>query len=118
MVAWMTHKKETGKILLRILFSSKKLFPPIPFILTITAGMIIFLVIQSSLHSTLLFRERKDWLIPARNELYSLKNEELLNRIYPHILNINRKEFRHRLEFLKRQKLSVFKDHNFQVKKE
>jgi len=82
------------------------------FILLTIAGMIIFLVIQSSLHSTLLFRERKDWLIPARSELYSLKNEELLNRIYPHILSIDRKEFRHRLEFLKRQKLSVFKDHN------
>jgi len=74
------------------------------------AGMVIFLVIQSSLHSVVLFRERQERLLPARQELLLLKNRELLKQIYPHLTNIDEEEFERQLEFLKRHRLSVFRE--------
>jgi len=74
------------------------------------AGMIIFLVIQSSWHSVVLFRERQEWLLPARNELFILKDKKMLERIYPHLIKIDEEEFERRLNFLKEQKLSIFRE--------
>lgn len=87
----------------REVFTARYLFP-------VLAGVIIFLIIQSSWHSESLFRERKEWLLPARRELFILKNKEMWERIYPHLEEIDQEEFERRLNFLKEQKLSVFRE--------
>jgi len=39
----------------------------------------------------------------------SLKNEELLERIYPHLKGIDRQEMEKAVNFLRMEKLSVFR---------
>jgi hypothetical protein len=71
--------------------------------------LIVALSTTSSWHSRLLFKERCQYLSPARGELLSLKNEELLERIYPHLREIDRKEMEKAVNFLRLKKLSVFR---------
>ena len=72
-------------------------------------AMIVALSAMSSFHSRLLFKERYQFLDPARRELFSLKNEELLERIYPHLREIDRREMEKAVDFLRMKKLSVFR---------
>lgn len=81
----------------------------IRYLVSVSAAVIVFLVIQSSLHSVILFRERQNWLKPAQKELYILKDQKMLERIYPHVIKIDEEEFKRRLNFLKEQNLSLFR---------
>jgi hypothetical protein len=72
-------------------------------------ALIMGLSAMSSFHSRLLFKERFQYLNPARQELLSLKNEELLERIYPHLKGIDRQEMERAVNFLRTRHLSVFR---------
>lgn len=82
---------------------------PAKILLGCILALIVGLSAMSSFHSRLLFKERYQYLNPARRELLSLKNEELLERIYPHLKVIDWQEMENAVNFLRMKKLSVFR---------
>jgi hypothetical protein len=82
---------------------------PVKLLLECILGLIIGLSAMSSFHSRLLFKERYQYLSPARQELFSLQNEDLLERIYPHLKEIDRLGMEKAVDFLRTKKLSVFR---------
>jgi len=82
---------------------------PVKILLAGTLALILGLSAASSFHSRVLFRERYRRLEPARRELFSLENKELLERIYPHVDEVDWRELENSVNFLKTRKLSVFR---------
>jgi len=87
----------------------RQLARPARILLGCILGLIVTLSAMSSFHSRLLFKERCQFLDPARRELFSLKNEELLERIYPHLREIDRREMEQAVDVLRKKRLSVFR---------
>jgi hypothetical protein len=82
---------------------------PVKILLTGILALIFGLSAVSSFHSRVLFRERYRRLEPARRELFSMQNKELLERIYPHVDEVDWREMENSVDFLKTRELSVFR---------
>lgn len=67
------------------------------------------LIIKSSYNSRIFFKDRYEYLVPAQAELFSLQDEKLLKRIYPNLGILNKDELKNKVEFMKRNKLSIFR---------
>jgi hypothetical protein len=78
-------------------------------LLAISLALVFLLSAMSSFHSRVLFEERSRFLEPAREALLSSMDEDLLERIYPHLREIDRSEMQKRIDFLRSKKLSVFR---------
>jgi hypothetical protein len=89
--------------------ASQRLAQPARILLGCILALIVSLTAISSFHSRLLFKERFQFLDPARKELFSLKDEELLERIYPHLREIDRREMERAVDFLRKKQLGVFR---------
>ncbi|MDH7513938.1 MAG: hypothetical protein QHH14_13405 [Clostridiales bacterium] len=82
---------------------------PAKIILASILALIFSLSATSSFHSRVLFKERYRRLEPARRELSVFKNKELLERIYPHLGEVDWREMERAVEFLRSKRLSVFR---------
>ncbi len=88
---------------------TRALAGPVRILLTVVLILIGALSAVSSLYSRVSFRERYRRFEPSRQELFSLKNRELLDRIYPHIGEVDWPEMENSVNFLKTKKLSAFR---------
>jgi len=86
------------------------------FLITQKKNILIYLIIisasllllRSSFNSVLFFKERYEWLKPAEEELFIMKNDELLKRIYPNLGLLDKDELKKRVDFLREKKLALF----------
>jgi hypothetical protein len=100
-------------VLIIILLGEVKESPPARparFLLVIILALFTGIAAMSSYHSRVLFKERYERLKPAREELFSLQNEVLLERIYPHLQAIDQARMERDVNILKARKLSVFRE--------
>lgn len=87
------------------------------FLITQRRNILIYLIIisasllllRSSFNSVLFFKERYEWLKPAEKELFIMKNDELLKRIYPNLGLLDKDELKKRVDFLREKKLALFR---------